>query len=247
MCVIRSSVVLAIAASTTIYASTAMAADPTLPEPVIIEGVHDWSGVYVGANIGYGGADFDGVYDSGEDDNTDFLGDGAGPFDLKPDGVIGGIQVGYNWQSGSFVYGIEGDIAAVDWSDSLTNFDDELVSVDTNYVATLRARAGYAWDKALVFGTVGAAFTDTEFFANDEVGSSDPDEVGTLDLDNVGLVVGGGVEYALNERWSVKAEGLYFWFNDDQNIEDLNDDTDADDFIDFRNAWMLRVGVNYHF
>lgn len=247
MNVINSSVILAIAASATMLASTAMAADPTLPEPVIVEGAHDWSGVYVGANIGYGGADFEGSYDGDEGSNTGFIDDDGGPFDLEPDGIIGGIQVGYNWQSGSFVYGIEGDIAAVDWSDSLTNDDDESVSVDTNYVATLRARAGYAWDKALVFGTVGAAFTDTEFFATDEVGSNNPDEFGSVDLDDIGLVVGGGVEYALNDRWSVKAEGLYFWFNDDQSIANLTDDTDEDDFIDFRNAWMLRVGVNYHF
>src|SRR5690606_2825330 len=115
------------------------------------------------------------------------------------------------------------------------------------YVATLRARAGYAWDRALVFGTVGAAITDTKFTANDDVMDPDPDEIGSIKLDNVGVVVGGGVEYALNEQWSVKAEGLYFWFNDDHSTYDLTNDQDEGNFIDFRNAWALRVGVNYHF
>lgn len=230
--------VFAVAAGLT---SQALAADPASFEPVIVEGAHDWSGLYVGGHIGYGQSRLDGAHDG----TGDFL-DGGGSFELEGDGITGGVQLGYNWQSGNFVYGIEGDISATDWSDSLLNGDGEYVSIDTDYVATLRARAGYAMDKTLVFATLGAAITDTEYYVADNFGDADPDD-GSVDFDNLGVVFGGGVEYALNEKWSLKAEGLYFWFNDDQSTADLTDDSNTTDFADFRNAWVLRIGANYHF
>jgi outer membrane immunogenic protein len=239
-------VAVAAISAATMLSGAAMAADPASYE--IVETAHDWSGVYVGAHLGYGEADLDGAYSSGG--GGDFMTDGSGPFELSGDGIAGGAQIGFNWQSGNFVYGVEGDITAVDWSDSLYNepVGEETVFLDVNYLATLRARVGYAMDRTLIFGTAGAAFIDAEYSVQDHPGDTDPDESGSLDFNDVGVVVGGGAEYALNERWSIKAEGLYFWFNESQSGADLTHDSDNDrDFAELENAWMVRLGVNYHF
>ena len=230
--------------------SGAFAADAVYVEPTyeVVDTAFNWSGVYVGATIGYGGADVDGAYSQGG--GTDFLLDGSGPFNLDPDGIAGGLEVGVNWQSGNMVYGIEADVTFVDWSDSQFNApaDEETVFVDTNYVATLRARIGYSMDRTLFFGTAGLAYTDTEYSVQDHPGDTDPTESGSISLNDIGLVAGGGVEHAFNDKWSVKLEGLYFWFNDNQSAIDLTHDSDnSRDFVELNDAWMVRVGLNYHF
>lgn len=223
-----------------------MAADAVVEDVVIVDTAHDWSGVYVGGHLGYGQAQMDGAY--GADGGADFETEGSGPFELEGDGITGGVQIGYNWQSGNWVYGAEADITAVDWSDSLTSVDEESVFLDVEYLATVRARVGYAMDRTLIFGTIGAAFVDAEYYVEDHPNDTDPSESGSLDFDDIGLVVGGGAEYALNANWSIKAEGLYYWFDDNQSGAGLTHDSDDDrDFAELKDAWMVRVGVNYHF
>jgi outer membrane immunogenic protein len=238
----------AVLSGAAIFTGAAVAADAVVEDVVIVNTAHDWSGVYIGGHLGYGEVRLDGAY--GLDDGADFLTEGSGPFDLEADGITGGIQIGYNWQSGNFVYGAEADITAVDWSDSLSNepVGEETLFLDVNYLATVRARVGYAMDRTLIFGTIGAAFIDAEYSVQDHPGDTSPDESGSLDFDDIGLVVGGGAEYALNSNWSIKAEGLYYWFDDNQSGAGLTHDSDNDrDFAELKDAWMLRVGVNYHF
>jgi opacity protein-like surface antigen len=211
----------------------------------------DWTGLYVGAHIGAVGSNLNGSYDDDGFTRHDFVKDGGGPFRLNSRGAIGGVQIGHNWQYSNFVYGIEGDISFGNWTDALDNAargrTPESVSADAHYIATLRARAGYALDHTLVYGTLGAAITDTTFRANDDMTKQDPTKIGSVALDKIGAVVGGGVEYALNEGWSVKAEGLYFLFNDYRNSYDLTNDKDAGNFIQLNDTWSVKVGLNYRF
>jgi outer membrane immunogenic protein len=210
---------------------------------------HDWSGFYVGGHVGFGGSDLNGSYDDDGFSNVDFMIDGGGPFKLTDDGLLAGIQVGYNQQSGNFVYGLEGDVTFSNLRDYLNNGHStpESVEFETNYLATIRARAGYAHENALFFGTFGVALTDTKFSANDDARISDPTQMGSVKLNDLGLVVGAGVEYAISEAWSVKAEGQYIWFNDRVNTYDITDDKDAGNFIKLNDIWSVKVGVNYHF
>lgn len=229
--------------ATAALSGSALAAD--LAEPV--DSAYDWSGFFIGAHVGYGGANVSGQYDI---DDVNFVGetfvnDDAGPFDLDAEGFLGGGQIGYNWQSGSFVLGIEGDVTYTDWSDSLTNDDDEQVSVKTDFVGTLRGRAGYAMDNLLLYGTAGVALTDTKFTADDDV--FNPGDSGSVKFNDLGIVVGGGAEYALNEDWSIKAEALYFIFNDKKDTGELTSDSELGDYAELDDAWMVRVGVNFHF
>lgn len=213
-------------------------------EPV----AHDWSGFYFGANAGYGGADVNGIFDFNDFNDPDdtFPTDGEGPFDLNLDGLIGGLQAGVNWQSGNFVLGLEGDVSFTDWSDSAVGDGIERVSAETDFVGTLRGRAGYAVDRLLVFATAGVALSDTTYTADDNFDSPGTD-VGSVDFNDFGLVVGGGAEFALSESWSLKAEALYFMFNDKKDTDSLTNDSDPGDFAELDDAWLARVGVNFHF
>jgi outer membrane immunogenic protein len=120
---------------------------------------------------------------------------------------VGGFQLGYNWQLHSpWVVGIEGD---VDFSDGI------------DYLATIRGRLGYSFDKALLYGTGGAAFIG---FNDDSFNDNDS---------QTGYVVGGGLDYKLTQNVSVGVEGLYYNFDDNH-----------DDNADF---WTVRARLNYHF
>src|SRR3984893_3291738 len=99
-------------AATAFYGASALAAPPTAP-------LFNWSGYYVGGNAGYswGGANTNGSYISS---NNSFVNGPITPFStsLKPDGFIGGGQLGYNWQATHWVFGFAGDVQASRQKDS---------------------------------------------------------------------------------------------------------------------------------
>jgi outer membrane immunogenic protein len=217
---------------------TVLAADVEAP-PV----AHDWTGFYVGGHFGYGWIDVEGAYDSSE--GNSFSEDG-GDFDMDDSGILGGAQIGYNHQIDNFVLGVEADFSFLGLDDELDN-GDELVSFDTDYLFSLRARAGYAFDNMMIYATAGAAWTNTNFYANDHIDDTDGDEKGHKRLNDVGLVVGGGGAYAFDDNWSIRAEGLYYYFDDKQDTDDLTHDSDENDFAKLNDMFVVRVGIDYAF
>ena len=106
--------------------SGANAADLIVDDPA-----YDWSGFYVGATAGYGW---------GESRHTDTGGTTTGDFDIE--GFIGGATLGGNWQSGAFVFGVEGDVSFSDIDGSTTAVCAGGCSTDINWLGTLRGRGG---------------------------------------------------------------------------------------------------------
>ncbi|HEX9903335.1 MAG TPA: outer membrane beta-barrel protein [Propylenella sp.] len=104
---------------------------------------------------------------------------GSGAFDDGP--VIGG-QIGMNWQWNNFVLGAEGDGSWVDFGGA-------------DAIGSARLRAGFAFDRVMVYGTGGAAFDD---------------------FSDVGWVAGGGAEFALTPNWILGAEYLHYDFGSDE-------------------------------
>lgn len=173
------------------------------PPPPI---AYRWMGPYFGGNVGY---------QWGSIDNNP----------AKPSGVVGGLQAGYNWQSGNFVFGGEGDI-------NLSNSDDTFApwKFSNPWFGTLRARAGFAaWNNVLLYATGGFAFGGLEAERN---GLSES-------RTHVGWTIGAGAEVALNQAWSVKAEYLYLNFADRAYTV-----TGADHGFDNN---LVRFGINYRF
>jgi outer membrane immunogenic protein len=110
---------------------------------------------------------------------------------------LGGLHIGYNWQEETLVYGLEADVSFAD---------------QTDYLASVRARLGFAMDNFLIYATIGGAFVGFDKDGHDGPLFEDDDD------SKVGLVVGGGVEYKLDSNLSVGVEGLYYAFGDTSNI-----------------------------
>ena len=142
------------------------------------------------------------------------LGDSSNTF-----GAIG-AQFGYNYQMQQMVIGFEADL---DWADGVrsTNFVAPPNGVVTNvghqsaglqWLGTARLRAGYAFDRALIFATGGLAFggIKAESSASEFDGSNTDLFAGSASGTKVGYALGGGVEYAFAANMSLKAEYLYY-------------------------------------
>ena len=196
-------------------ATGALAADlPSrrAPAPIIAAvPVFTWTGFYVGVNAGYGW------------NANDSITVGGIRFDLDDEGgFVGGAQAGYNYQIGSFVVGLEGDIQYADFGgDDRFDFDgDGILDDDFNtsdWFGTVRARAGVAFDRALIYATGGFAFADNA----------------------TGWTVGGGLEYAFTNNLSAKIEGLYVNLDqDDNNFFAIDNDAEFG---------VVRAGLNFRF
>lgn len=228
-----------------------------------------WTGAYVGASIGYG-------WDSGDVDlsnrSTDPLLDGflqaaneAGlfPRSLSPDarGIVGGGQLGYNWQlSSDWVVGIEADLQASDIGDSdsetrAPGFEPTKTGAEkeVDWFGTLRARAGYLFDpQVLLYATGGLAYGKTSLNFNTVDVPSGCIPLATICGNEtssgveLGWVAGAGLEMMLAPNWSFKAEYLHV------DLGSRSFDTEANVPIvfnasaDFREE-ILHAGLNYHF
>lgn len=189
--------------------------------PVYIPPVFTWTGFYVGANAGYGW---------GNVNTNTFTSVG----DL--DGFVGGGQIGYNYQMGQFVLGLEADIQGTSIKNSADLGGGITGDAKVPAFGTVRARLGYAWDRFMVYGTGGFAYSDTKVSLTGPGGSISSDKWGS------GWTVGGGVEWAFAGPWSVKAEYLYVNAKSvDLNFGGVNVSTGDYHYN------VARLGLNYRF
>jgi outer membrane immunogenic protein len=193
--------------------------NPVVPPAPAFAPAYNWTGFYLGINGGGGW---------GHSAWTTTTG-----FDVSG-GMIGGTA-GYNWQMGQWVLGVEGD---VDW----TNFKGNTVvgcpfgcQTSNSWLATVRGRVGYAFDRFMPYVTGGVAFGDVRARTPGFAGLSDT---------NAGWTVGGGLEFAIYYNWTAKAEYLYV---------DLGNancgiacGVVAPNNVSFRSN-ILRAGLNYRF
>jgi outer membrane immunogenic protein len=204
---------------------TAAAADLPRPAPApyykapVALPVYNWTGFYIGIN---GGGGFGrSQWDSTSGFNTS-------------GGLVGGT-VGYNYQFGQGVVGLEGDI---DWADinGTTNTACPFgCKTSDHWLSTVRGRLGYAADRFMPFVTGGAAFGD--------IRASTPGFAGANNT-NAGWTVGAGLEFAIAGNWTAKAEYLYV------NLGKFNCGISCGalvtDNVSFTTN-LVRAGVNYRF
>jgi outer membrane immunogenic protein len=201
-----------------------------LPVKAPAAGTYSWAGCYVGVNAGGGG--------SGSSFTTT-VGNGThlGPADAASIGPMGGTgsenasnflgggQAGCNWQSGTLVYGLEGDVDYFPSNPQLNNGTGTLSTGDTftvtqslktAYFATVRPRLGVAADRNLAYITGGAAFTTasyTQTYLDALNGGALPGSgtaSGSKSL--VGWTIGAGWEHAWTDHWTFKLEYLFTSF-----------------------------------
>ena len=164
-----------------------------------------WAGPYLGGNIGY-------AWDS-IDNNA-----------AKPSGFTGGVQGGYNWQSGPLVLGLEADIQAGGANDTFAAW-----KFSNPWFGTVRGRLGYALNNVLFYGTGGLAFGERRA---ESLGLSESHT-------NAGWTLGAGAEMGLAQNWTAKIEYLYV---------DLSDSRFAiTGMPNGARFGLVRLGVNYRF
>ena len=174
----------------------------TAPAPL---NVYSWAGPYLGINAGY---------QWGNTTNNP----------TSPSGFAGGVQAGYNWQSGMFVFGAETDL-------QLSGADDTFApwQFSNPWFGTLRGRGGVAMNNILLYATVGLAYggVTAKTFGLSESQT------------HVGWAAGLGMEVGLSHNWSAKAEYLYIDLSDEgYTLTGVSNGLESS---------LLRFGVNYHF
>jgi outer membrane immunogenic protein len=222
------------------FASIASAADMPVkvtPMKAPVPVAYDWTGFYLGIEGGGGW----GTSHHGTATVPDFSDN------FKVSGGIVGGTAGYNWQTGAFVIGVEGDVSYSALTGSTAGFapifcpDGTAASNCTTKLRgleTLRARFGYAWDRFLPFVTGGLAVGQI-------YGASDPGNVNFGSTNKATWTVGGGVEAAINRNWSVKAEYLYADFGTLSGLFIRN--PGAFPFDVSLKTHIVRMGLNYRF
>jgi len=181
--------------------------------PAATRAVYDWTGFYVGANVGYG---------IGRDQTNTFQDQVVVPagralneaFKLSPAGVLAGPQIGANWQTGNLVLGVEADWQRTSQEDYACRDDcNGVLSItydqSLRWFGTARARLGVAQDRTLWYVTGGAAWgqIDDNFSLYSKFFGVFPSVNATHELS--GWTAGGGVETALAGPWTAKLEYLY--------------------------------------
>jgi outer membrane immunogenic protein len=176
------------------------------PAPYTVQH-YSWMGPYLGVNLGYAWGSVDNNW-------------------TRPSGVAGGVQAGYNFQQGPWVFGFEGDIQATGADDTFAPW-----KFSNPWFGTVRGRGGYAFSNILVYGTVGLAFG--ELRAN-TFGLTESHT-------NVGWTAGLGAEVRLgsNSNWSAKVEYLY--------VDLANSNFAITGMSNGYSFGTFRAGVNYRF
>ncbi len=244
--------------------ATATAAD--LPSriltkaPGVTDPAYNWGGWYAGGQIGgvWGSSDAGNAFVNGTAPIANQQAFAAAAPQLSPTGFSGGGQIGYNHQVDRWLFGIEADASYTGLRQSRTVTAPFLTggaltttgSVGSDWMATLRPRAGYAVDRTLFYLTGGLALTDLNFASSyaDTAGQS---ATAGFNKTRVGWVAGAGIEHAFTKNWTAKVEYLYADFGK-QSVTapviagaGLANGLIAQD-VDLKTN-TVRGGLNYHF
>jgi outer membrane immunogenic protein len=234
---------------------------PVKASPPVRAAIYDWTGFYVGANIGYG---------IGHDRARQVLDLGGGIVSttfvdpaVAPRGAVGGLQIGYNWQGGrNWLVGFEADLQGTNQSGTscapvvclsqivggVSSTRALTATQQLDWFGTLRGRVGAVNNNILFYATGGAAFGRVKETMAENLTGNGPANFTTniTTFNQTGWVAGGGIEAAFAGNWTAKAEYLYLdlgtiqsSFNDGT-PSTINNTSTVRDHI-------FRAGVNYRF
>jgi outer membrane immunogenic protein len=212
-------------------ALTGAAAAADLPPPVAPNyykapaflPAYSWTGFYAGINGGGGWG------------SSSWDVPATGRFDTSG-GLVGGT-LGYNYQFGQVVAGLEGDIDWADINGTTTTACPPGCKTTDNWLGTFRGRLGFAADRFMPFITGGLAFGDIQ--------ASAPGVAG-VDNTNAGWTLGGGLEMSIVGNWTAKAEYLYVDLGHTNCGTSCGVAAGVTDNVSFRTS-LVRAGVNYRF
>jgi outer membrane immunogenic protein len=223
--------------------------------------VYNWTGFYIGAHAGYNWTQSTDVITPASPNAVffDIPGEIHSPNPLDPHGFIGGGQAGYNWQvSPMWVAGLEADISGLDSKRTTVAFGTTdasriiTASEKMDWFGTVRGRFGITpTDRLLVYATGGLAYGQVNLATaltrtTGCVGNNC--QQGSVSETKLGWTVGGGVEWALANNWSLKGEYLYYDLGSSSHLmtDPFHPSTIFAARADFKGS-IARAGLNYHF
>ncbi len=206
---------------------------------------YDWSGFYVGAHFGYGSR-----YTNRDNRRDLVTGTPSDPYGYFADGGLGGLQIGYNFLiMPRLIAGIEADVSKASIGRTIPIPNTNLVDGPSRvtWFATARGRIGWTIDNALIYGTGGLAWINsdrTRIQASGTVNGATPGTIETVSKSNLGWTAGGGIELGISRRWTAKAEYLYVAsFDTLTTVFPLAQRTSRDDL----RVHTVSIGLNYKF
>jgi outer membrane immunogenic protein len=222
----RSKIIGAAVAAIALLATTYSTQAADIPRPIYkgvrsVVAYYNWTGFYAGLNAGYGW---------GSSTWTVLPG-----IDMDPSGFVGGLTLGYNYQIGSIVWGLEGDINFSNVKGDVTCAVVLTCETSNSYLITFRGRLGYAFDRWLPYLTAGGAYGDIK--ADVSAGGL----AASASESRLGWTAGFGLEYAFAGNWTAKIEYLYV----DLGSFDTGPSPIIND-VSF-NENIVRIGLNYKF
>jgi outer membrane immunogenic protein len=213
--------------------------------------VANWSGFYIGGNAGGALAR--------NSTATNGINNVGNPFatetsELMPNGFLGGVQAGYNWQAANWVFGLETDIQGSTQKDNencmltcATGGTFLMVDQRMSWLGTVRGRLGYSLGSTLFYGTAGLAYGGIE---NRLSGSVSLPVATSFNHTRTGWTAGGGIETPFElfglfgRNWTSKTEYLYV---DLGNISDTDSTFNIITISSHVHEHIFRSGLNYHF
>ena len=236
--------ILLVTAATVMSMGIASAADLSArmpykaPPPPVVAPVFSWTGCYIGGYVG-------GAW--GQDDATTYPVGATYSYAYKLDSsFIGGGTLGCNWQpvGSPFVLGLEGEIGYMNLSGSAYDpfFATEVSTTKVgDWYAMVTGRLGYSWDRAMIYVKGGVAFVDVEqSIAGLGYAASTSNTEATW-------TVGGGIEWAFDMNWSIKAEYMYIGLDQSTTNSVVGAPGSGLWNQDFSGIHTAKVGLNYRF
>jgi outer membrane immunogenic protein len=235
-------VVLAVAAMGVAFTQSALAADlgvrpaaPAYVAPVAI--APTWTGLYIGFNGGWGWSNTNNnALTLSPTTPVGALGTfvpvtvgGLGGNSSNANGPVFGGQLGYNYQAGSWVFGIEGD---VDGANIRANqggtiaspafggvLGSGFINAKQEWLASIRGRLGYTWGPGMIYVTGGGAWTGVQVNGGVTAAAATTLATGTFSNSTTlsGWVVGAGYEWMIAPNWALRGEYLYYGFTGNNN------------------------------
>jgi len=195
----------------------------------------DWTGFYAGVHAGYGWGDKDWITSGG-----------GNPQSHSENGILGGVQAGYNVQKDNFVFGVEGDFSfsgidgGTSWTAGGRNAGPRNITADINWIASIAARAGVAMDSTLIYAKGGVAWADEDYTHLSADGPRWASETRN------GWLIGAGVEHAYSNGWNLKIEYNYMDFGSGNVTFQHATMNDSILSLD-QKVSVIKIGMNYRF
>lgn len=184
---------------------------PVLKAPAAFAQAYNWTGFFVGGSVGVVNGQLDMDYR-----NPPPLAGFVPTANPRFAGALGGVQAGYDYQTGKWVFGVEGNINATNARGARPCQIGFIVTCEDkkDWIGTATARAGYAfWNRALFYGRAGVAFTNTSINAVCNGGGAAIFQITcptSASQTRAGWTVGFGTEFALTQNWTVRGETNYY-------------------------------------